>query len=108
MKSKVHIIRWVSDPVRALPAEPLIFTVCNWQHEPGEDWSASLSVRYHDHAEIAVELCIGGIKRRIEQLRHARLHPIGQAACHDDFWAGEGGALFHDPPMGRASPPVND
>lgn len=59
MTNKLHVIRWVSDPFHALPAEPLIFTVCNWQHEPGEDWSASLSVRYHEHPEISIELCIG-------------------------------------------------
>ena len=59
MTNKVHVLRWLSDPCGALPAEPLIFSVCNWQHEPGEDWSASLSVRYHGYPEIAVELCIG-------------------------------------------------
>lgn len=59
MTNKVHVLRWLTDPCRALPAEPLIFSVCNWQHAPGEDWSASLSVRYHGHPEITTELCIG-------------------------------------------------
>ncbi|TWH23328.1 hypothetical protein L611_000900000030 [Aminobacter sp. J15] len=59
MTNKVHIIRWVSDPVCALPGEPLSCTVCNWQHQPGEDWSAGLSARYHELPEISIELCIG-------------------------------------------------
>lgn len=59
MTSKVHVLPWLTHPGCGLDVEPLIASLCNWQHEPGEDWSASLSVRYHGLPEITVELCIG-------------------------------------------------
>lgn len=59
MMSKVHVLPWLTDPQLLLAGEPLMISQSTWQHEPGEDWSAGLSVRYHGHPEISTELCIG-------------------------------------------------
>ncbi|TIN28599.1 MAG: hypothetical protein E5Y31_11290 [Mesorhizobium sp.] len=59
MTNKVHVLRWLTDPQLMLADEPLMVSQSNWQHEQGEDWSASLSIHYHGYPAISIELCIG-------------------------------------------------